>query len=282
MCLIAFALHADPACPLLIAANRDESFERPTAALHRWALPDGGEVLGGRDLREGGTWLGLNAQGRVAMLTNVRQLPLGSGPRSRGELVTRWLQGDGDVDQLAEGLDPAAYSGFNLVVGDFHRRQWTWLSNRQPDTAHGAAEMPMLHRQTLAPGVYGLSNASLDTPWPKTQRLKQALHDSLRRLDAADQAWQQPLTRSLADRSAAPDAELPHTGVPDDLERALSSPFVHMPGRGYGTRSSLLVRTRPAEGGAGWQVEMDEWTHSANDAGVALAGAAARHESLRW
>ena len=129
MCLIAFALHADPVCPLLIAANRDEFLDRPTEGLHRWALADGTHIVAGRDLRDGGTWLGLSPNGRVAMLTNVRQQQAGPGSRSRGELVTRWLQGHADDEQLAAAIDPAAYGGFNLVVGDFHRQRWSWLSN---------------------------------------------------------------------------------------------------------------------------------------------------------
>lgn len=283
MCLIAFALHADPGCPLLIAANRDEFLNRPTAALHRWSLADGTEILAGRDLRDGGTWLGLSARGRVAMLTNVRQTLSGPGSRSRGELVTRWLQGDGDEDQLANAIDPIAYGGFNLVVGDFHHHRWTWLSNRHPDAPH-EPHSPELHRKTLAAGVYGLSNASLDTPWPKTQRLKQAVNDALlglRERTAADGDWILPLARTLADRAQAEARELPHTGVPDDMERALSSPFVHMPDRAYGTRSSLVVSARPS--GSGWDVNMDEWTHDHTTAASTLFEAAPhRRETLVW
>lgn len=259
MCLIAFALNADPACPLLIAANRDEYLDRPTAPLHRWALPDGTEVVGGRDLRDGGTWLGLSPQGRVAMLTNVRQAVLGPGARSRGELVTRWLQGGGDVDRFADGIDPAAYGGFNLVVGDFQARRWSWLGNRQPDHPH--EDRPVaLHRRALGDGVYGLSNASLDTPWPKTQRLKQAVRTSLEQVRRdARSGWIDPLAQALFDDQPAPHTDLPRTGVPGDAERALSSAFVRMPGRAYGTRSSLVASARPAD--SGWQVDVMEWTH---------------------
>lgn len=284
MCLIAFALNADPACPLLIAANRDEFMDRPTQALHRWQMADGSDVLAGRDLRDGGTWLGLSPRGRVAMLTNVRQSVNGPGARTRGELVTRWLQSDTAPEVWADALDPAAYAGFNLVVGDFHRRQWSWLSNRDPASPH-AAHPPRLHHQTLPAGVYGLSNASLDTPWPKSNRLKQAMQDALLHLRqptaSEGDGWWQPLTRTLGDGAAADAAELPHTGVPDDMERALSSPFVHMPTRAYGTRSSLLVRTRP--GASGWEVQMAEWTHDPADApGAALGREPQRREWLTW
>lgn len=285
MCLIAFALHADPRCPLLIAANRDEFLDRPTEALHRWTLADGTEIVAGRDLRDGGTWLGLSPGGRVAMLTNVRQSQAGPGARSRGELVTRWLQGHGDdphADQLAAAIDPGAYGGFNLVVGDFHGQRWTWLSNRHPDAPH-EARSPELYRKSLAAGVYGLSNASLDTPWPKTQRLKQAVADALvgLRQPSATDDWLQPLARTLTDRAQAHAPELPHTGVPDDMERALSSPFVHMPERAYGTRSSLVVSARPGAR-SGWEVRMDEWTHDHARLGGPFEAAPHRRETLVW
>ncbi len=286
MCLIAFALNAAPGRPLLIAANRDEHLDRPTAPLHRWALPGGVEVVGGRDLREGGTWLGLSAQGRVAMLTNVRQATAHPGARSRGELVTRWLQDPaGDAERFAAGLDAAAYAGFNLVVGDFHARRWSWLSNRRPDDPH-APDVPAtaLHQRALGDGVYGLSNASLDTPWPKTLRLKQAMHDALARPGAADlqDGWAAPLLQALFDDQPAPAADRPRTGVPADAERALSSPFVHMPQRGYGTRSSLLVSAR-ADDAPGWRVEVMEWTHELAQAERPSPDKARLHqENLRW
>lgn len=281
MCLIAFALHVEPHCPLLIAANRDEFHDRPTAALHRWSLDDGTEIVSGRDLRDGGTWLALSPKGRVAMLTNVRQSLAGPGARSRGELVTRWLQSDGDTDRFASTIDPAAYGGFNLVVGDFHRHQWSWLGNRDPASPH-EPRAPALHRKPLGAGVYGLSNASLDTPWPKTLRLKQAVHESLNSLRhrAHDEGWMGPLTRTLVDAGPAEARELPHTGVPDDMERALSSPFVRMSGRAYGTRSSLVVSTQP--GAAGWDVHMDEWTHDPSFDPASIDRAAHRGETLHW
>ncbi len=281
MCLIAFALNADPACPLRIAANRDEYLDRPTAPLHRWTLPDGTEVLGGRDLREGGTWLGLSPRGHVAMLTNVRQAMAGPGSRSRGELVTRWLRGDGDAQRFAEGIDPGAYGGFNLVVGDFHTRRWSWLGNRPPDAPH-AAHPPALHRRTLPDGVYGLSNASLDTPWSKTRRLKHAMLQSLEHPGAGDpERWSEPLRQALFDDRPAPDDEMPDTGVPGEAERALSSPFVRMPGRAYGTRSSLLVNARPVSDG--WQVDLMEWTHDHASDRVPEPSAPAQHRvGLRW
>jgi uncharacterized protein with NRDE domain len=283
MCLIAFALHADPACPLLIAANRDEFLDRPTAALHRWALADGTEIVAGRDLRDGGTWLGLSPTGRVAMLTNVRQTQAGPGARSRGELVTRWLRGDGDEDDLAEAIDPGAYGGFNLVVGDFHRARWSWLSNRDPESPHDSGP-PALHRQALGAGLYGLSNASLDTPWPKTVQLKQALGESLARLQANrsmdDGEWMHPLATRLTEAAPATPGDLPRTGVSADMERALSSPFVRMADRAYGTRSSLVVRALPSA--HAWDVQVDEWTHDPLQPVAGLDPARHRRETLVW
>ncbi|MCW5652426.1 NRDE family protein [Hydrogenophaga sp.] len=277
MCLIAFAVNADAACPLLIAANRDEYLDRPTLPLHRWTLADGTEVTGGRDLRDGGTWLGVSGTGRVAMLTNVRQSVIGPGARSRGELVTRWLQGDGDAARFADQLDPAAYAGFNLVLGDFPAGRWHWLSNRDPDKPH-EMRPAALHGRALGNGVYGLSNASLDTPWPKTVRLKRAVDDALQQLmtQDADDAWIEGLTQVLFDEQPASRGTLPNTGVPDAAERALSSAFVRMPGGAYGTRSSLVVSARPS--GAGWQVDLREWTHDHRTGSPGTA----RHEQLHW
>jgi uncharacterized protein with NRDE domain len=280
MCLIAFAVGADPAVPLLIASNRDEFFDRPTAPLHRWALPNGMAVAGGRDLRDGGTWLGANAQGRVAMLTNVRSHDMGPAARSRGDLPNRWLSGEIDWPALLGGLSAADYGGFNLVVGDAVSGVWGWLSNRDPAQPH-APQTPALHSRRLPPGLYGLSNATLDTGWPKTLRLKQALSEALAQGKDVDAAKARLLS-ALGDTAWALDHELPQTGVPTEAERALSSPFVRIPDRAYGTRTSLLLRATldgASEGPLGWRVQLDEWTHS-DGPGAAPAWRADQHASL--
>lgn len=289
MCLIAFAVDVHAACPLLIAANRDEFLDRPTAGLHRWTLPGGTEVVAGRDLRDGGTWLGVSPGGRVAMLTNVLDGQLSAGRRSRGELVTRWLAGDQTWPDLQASVDPSAYGGFNLVVGDFHQHFWAWLCNRDPLQPHQVplARHAQLHSKRLGSGIYGLSNATLNTPWPKTQRLTQALSDSLE--DAAQApnqspinttSWWSRLQHALLDALPAHDADLPGIGVALAQERALSSPFVSMPELGYGTRSSLLVRATPhSHQPACWQVNLDEWTHAH---AAATAPAQHRSETLVW
>lgn len=255
MCLIAFAIGTTPAWPLLLAGNRDEFFERPTAPLHRWTDSEAG-IWAGRDQRDGGTWLGLNEAGRVALLTNVRSPRPGPGRHSRGELATRWLEGGCSLERFVADLDPQAYGGFNLVVGDLRLGQWTWLCNRTPARPHTDTAVA-LHRQELTPGVYGLSNAVLDTPWHKTRRLKAAVGQAARQPED-EKLFSQTLAAALAD--TAPSDELPDTGVPGDWERALSSPFVCAPDRGYGTRSSLVVRVRSE--GRQHLADLQEWTHS--------------------
>jgi uncharacterized protein with NRDE domain len=275
MCLIAFAVAARPGLPLLLAANRDEFFERPTAPLHRWALPAGGEVLAGRDLRDGGTWLGVSLCGRVAMLTNVRGPEAAPGQRSRGELATRWLSGQ-RLDALKADIDPRAYGGFNLVVGDIHAGAWHWISNCDPRQPH-AGVVARLAGRTLAPGVYGLSNAALDTPWPKALRLKAALNASLQTAELAPEpaqraGWERELARALADGTTAPADALPATGIDPEREAGLSSAFVQLPDHAYGTRSSLALRIAAAPGAPGWRLDAHEWTHTPQ----------APHQPHRW
>ena len=274
MCLIAFAIDAAPGCPLLVAANRDEYLARPTAALQRWRLDGGTEVVAGRDLREGGTWMGVTPAGRVAWLTNVRQAGEARALRSRGELVARWLATGTDAEGFAEGLDPSAHGGFNLVLGDLRRGRWHWLSNRDPQRPH-AEQPPRLHLAPLAPGLHTLSNASLDTPWPKARRLADALRQALAEPGGDGGAADGLLADALTDTRVADDDELPASGVPIEIERALSSPFVRMPQRDYGTRSSTVLRWH-ADG----RLQVDEWTHAAPTARPSFAAAGHRRERL--
>lgn len=258
MCLIAFAIGASARWPLVIASNRDEFLNRPTRPLGRWQTDSGQEVISGRDLRAGGTWLGMTPGGRVAFLTNVREANPQAAPRSRGELVTRWLEETGDAAAFASALaqNSAAYGGFNLVLGDFQRNAWTWLTNR-------SAAVSALHAQPLAPGVYGLSNAALNTPWPKTTALKNALLTTLQAAPDLD-ALQVSLWTALASRERAPREHLPATGVPQALEEALSSAFVDFPEHAYGTRSSTVLLAsaqRSADAARRWEVRVEERTH---------------------
>lgn len=223
MCLIVFAWKLIPQCPLVLAANRDEFFERPTQPAGWW--DDHPQVYAGRDLKAGGTWLGVDRSGRVAALTNIRN---GHAPaadkRSRGELVANFLSGAAEprayVDQVRETA--CDYNGFNLLVGDEHSLYW--ISNDSQTSF-----------QSLEPGIYGLSNGSLDTPWPKIVRAK-AQFASLLCTAAPDDAYYE----MLADTTRPADNRLPDTGVSLEWERLLSP--ICIESDVYGTRASSIVR----------------------------------------
>lgn len=221
MCLLLFAYRVVPEYPLIVAANRDEFHERPTAPAAWW--PDRG-IFAGRDMEAGGTWMGVNRLGRFAAVTNFRE-PASHRPglRSRGTLVLEALdQATAPTAVLAQLQSRAPlYNGFNLIFGDGNGL-FSYGSRGEP--------------AALSSGVYGLSNHLLETPWPKVTRGKAALRDYL---DAGMAPTLEPLLDLLADRSAAPDADLPDTGVGIELERLLSPPFVR--GREYGTRCSSIV-----------------------------------------
>ena len=223
MCLIVFAWKLLPECPLVLAANRDEFFDRPTQAAHWW--DDHPLVYAGRDLQAGGTWLGINRSGRFAALTNIRKGgEKRDDVRSRGELVAGFLQSNLSAeDYLSSVRERAAeYNGFNLLLGD-HQHSF-WFSNE------GATSI-----QPLEPGIYGLSNGSLDTPWPKVLRAK-AQFSSLLCQGAPDDAY----FEMLSDTTRAADGRLPDTGVSLEWERLLSPICIESPE--YGTRASTLLR----------------------------------------
>jgi uncharacterized protein with NRDE domain len=220
MCLILVAWQAHPEYPLVVAANRDEFFRRPTAAASFWP---GGQILAGRDLEAGGTWMGTTVDGRFAALTNYRAPDLHrEGAASRGQLVADFLGSDeAPITWLAKcGTDAASYNPFNLLVGDRH----TLACFSSTDG----------RIRELAPGVYGLSNHLLDTPWPKVDAAKSSLSRALAALPD-----DRPLFDLLRDDSIHPDGALPRTGVSLEWERLLSAAFVKAPG--YGTRSSTVL-----------------------------------------
>ncbi len=219
MCLIVFAWRPGHALPLIVAANRDEFHQRPTRALGPW--PDAPGVYAGRDLEAGGTWLGVGPGGRFAALTNIRQPGQPSGKRSRGHLVAGFLEGALSArDYLAEVAGEVdTYAGFNLLVGDGQVLGYLHAHDAVP--------------RVLAPGVYGLSNAALDTPWPKLVRARQALERTL------DTPEPERLLALLADETPVPEAELPDTGVGLATERLLSTAFIASPH--YGTRARTVV-----------------------------------------
>ncbi|WP_233234836.1 NRDE family protein [Bordetella sp. LUAb4] len=229
MCLAVLALHELPHLPVLIAANRDEYHARPTAPAAPW--DDGSDIVAGRDLQSGGTWMGMTQGGRYALVTNFRD-PMRVLPDapSRGDLVGDFLRGDETPAAYAARIDTigARYNGYNLIVGDL-TGAW-YCSNR------GAPA------RALAPGIYALSNHLLDTPWPKLARTKAAF---TRLLQEHPQPDIEGLLLALADRSVAPDAELPDTGISLERERFLSSPFIVDPV--YGTRSSSVMAIGESE-----------------------------------
>lgn len=221
MCLIVFAWQKHPEYPLVVAANRDEFLSRPASPAHWW--PDAPDLLAGRDLEAGGTWMGLNRDGRFAALTNYRDPSRHiAGAPSRGALVRSALEDDASAEatlqHLAAGSD--AYAGFNLLVGDGKT-----LGVLESTT--GAVKM-------LEPGIYGLSNHLLDTPWPKLLHARTRLETVLTALpdDAAALAL-------LRDATPAPDPHLPDTGMSLEWERWLSPAFIRAPG--YATRCSSLI-----------------------------------------
>ena len=267
MCLIAFALNSSPRWPLVIAANRDESYDRPALPLATWQSEKGTTIVSGRDMRAGGTWLGSTPGGRVAFLTNVRETPAAkqAAPRSRGELVMRWLDGEMDAEGFMAQTDSASYSGFNLVTGNWQTGQWTWLSNRffaddspLPQRPDGAGWC----QRRLGPGVYGLSNAALDTPWPKTVALKAALSQAVLLQTEGD--LEAPLWGVLSSRKRSAASDLQDLCVPPDMEPALSSAFVDLPERAYGTRCTTIAVASLDAGSAGqqrWTLNIGEKTH---------------------
>jgi uncharacterized protein with NRDE domain len=226
MCLITFAWHVVPGMPLIATGNRDEYHNRPAAPAGWWS--DSPLVFAGRDLQGGGTWMGVTQTGRFAALTNVRAPnDQRDDARSRGELAADFLTGTMSakayVAHLAQASDD--YNGFNLLVGDQH--ELIWYSNRAADDVRNG--------QPITPGIYGLSNARLDTPWPKVVRTK-AEFASLLCQGATDEAFFEMLT----DTRKATDCRLPNTGLSLELERALSAVCIETPD--YGTRASTIAR----------------------------------------
>ncbi|MHA6491984.1 NRDE family protein [Pseudomonas borbori] len=219
MCLIVFAWRPSHSLPLVLAANRDEFYARPSLPLAEW--PEAPGVYAGRDLEAGGTWLGIGPDGRFAALTNIRNPRQPPRGRSRGELPLQFLRGPlGPQAFLQDAAKRAGdYSEFNLLIGDHHQ---LWFLNSD-------ARVPL----QLQEGVYGLSNAELDTPWPKVEKAKAMLHECLISPNTS------ALLDLLHDGQQAKDAALPDTGVGLNTERLLSSIFIAT--RSYGTRASSVL-----------------------------------------
>jgi uncharacterized protein with NRDE domain len=224
MCLILFAYETHPRYRLVLAANRDEFFDRPTAALDQWQ--DHPHVVAGRDLKEMGTWMGINRRGYLAAITNYRD-PAVIQPRapSRGHLVADYLTGDIPARSYLEHVEARGrrYNGFNLLVGD--TRGLYYLSNRDQTGV-----------RRIAPGYYGLSNHLLNTPWPKVESGVRALAAVLEKDIHPDI---ESMLDLLMNQTPAADDRLPDTGVSRAWEKILSSVFIRS--SNYGTRSSSLL-----------------------------------------
>lgn len=222
MCLLLFSFREHFRYPLVLAANRDEDYDRPSASAFFWDdVPD---MLAGRDLRKGGTWFGITKKGRIAALTNYRDpASVKDDAPSRGWLVGDFLSGHKQSLTYLQNLASRAdrYNGFSLILGDLSRLYY--FSNRD-----GMFE--------LSPGLYGLSNHLLDTPWPKVKRGKEALRSLLSR---EEKPLPEEIFNILTDRSMPDDESLPDTGVGLEWERILSPMFISSPT--YGTRSSTVL-----------------------------------------
>jgi uncharacterized protein with NRDE domain len=225
MCLLIFAHQVAREYPLLVAANRDEFHARPTSASDFWAAHP--ELLAGKDLQQGGTWMGVTRSGRFAAVTNYRDPSRSAAaPRSRGELPLAYLTGSKDPETYLNTVAPLAqdYGGFNLLVGDRHYL-WYFTNSDGSDP------------QCLPPGVYGLSNARLDTPWPKVELGKARMLALLQAGTISHSA----LATVVTDRRLADQRTLGGYGLDGSMETTLSAQFIVT--ETYGTRSSTTVWT---------------------------------------
>ncbi len=223
MCLITFAYCSHPRYRLVMAANRDEFYDRRTEPLHEWR--ENSDVVAGRDLQAGGTWMGISKSGRFAAVTNFREGEIPQDPEalSRGKLVADFLGNNLEPQAFAEALHSMGqhYNGFNLLLAD--RDKLVYCSNRSSKV------------RLLQPGVFSLSNHLLNTPWPKAVKTRAALRSAL----ADDNLDAEALLSLLSSRKTYPDHMLPETGVAPHMERALSASFIVTPA--YGTRSTTAL-----------------------------------------
>jgi uncharacterized protein with NRDE domain len=229
VCLVVLAIRQSRRYPLILAGNRDEFHARPTQRAGWWGDKPG--IVGGRDLQAGGSWLALHRSGRFATVTNFRDAePLSADFRSRGHLVTEYLEGGKSPFDYVSAIDTERYAGFNLIVGDAH--QAAYVSNR------GAGP------RELTAGVYGISNALLDAPSDKVLRSKSGLRTLLKN-DAANETT---MLRLLADREPGPVEEVRPGALGFSTGHAITAPFIVTPT--YGTRCSTIVL---ADGDSSWQ-----------------------------
>ena len=218
MCLIVVGWRVHPDYPLVVAANRDEFYARPTAIAAPW--PDAPQIIGGIDLEAGGTWLGVTESGRFAAVTNVREPNMAKAASSRGALTRDFLLANMPAGDFAQQIEGSHYAGFNLLLSD--GESLLYCSNRDGKP------------RALPPGIYGLSNHLLDSPWPKLVQARQRFTAALQHLPEEAAFFE-----LLADQTIVEDDKLPQTGVPLEWERLLSAVFVKS--ENYGTRASTLL-----------------------------------------
>ena len=228
MCLAVIAYQSAEKWPLVLVTNRDEVHTRNAIPVGPWV--DHPSIVAGRDVTGGGTWLGLSTEGRIALLTNVREpgRHIPDAP-TRGQLTERFLLAEDSPADHARSLqdDMNRYNGFNLLIGDMNEL-W-YVSNRSNRSPH-----------KLHPGVFGLSNAELQTPWPKLVKTRDAVASHLESLSTTNQDLDyQVLFDIMSDRQTPPDDQLPSTGVGIERERMLGSPFIKS--ETYGTRCTTIV-----------------------------------------
>lgn len=221
MCLISFNWGDHPGYQLILVGNRDEFFDRPSSSLHVWP----GGFYGGKDLKGGGTWMGFHPNGRFAALTNYRNSKAPeANPISRGHLVKDFLESREKPFEYLHKIQKKMheYEGFNLLVAQ--GSQMAYLSNARSEA------------EVVSPGIHGISNAFLDTPWPKVEQAKKELQERI----ANNELDEGSLLRLLQSKSYAPDKSLPDTGVSLDMERILSAQFIQM-GQEYGTVNTTVI-----------------------------------------
>jgi uncharacterized protein with NRDE domain len=220
MCLVAFSWKNHPEYPLIISANRDEFFDRPSQKMHVWESG----FYAGKDLRSGGTWMGFHPNGRWSLLTNYRDFTNPKNAQiSRGKLVETWLESHISPEEYLEGIRKFQdeYDGFNLLVSD--GKKLFYLSNYSPEI------------EEVEPGIYGLSNALLDDAWPKVELAKSQLGQLIKsEFSTID------LLNILKSKETYPEEKLPNTGVPIEMESSLSAQLIRMPGN-YGTVSAAAM-----------------------------------------
>ena len=219
MCLIGIALDEHPDFPFMLWSNRDEFYERPTTEIHLQKAEK--DMIAGKDLRQGGTWLGITPDGFFAALTNVRPMPEMNGARSRGELIPSYIFGRNSEESII--ANKHLYNGFNFLYGSLTNGVG-YISNQHHK------------RQTIDSGIHGISNGDLNEPWPKVNYIKEKMRESavIPGNDLLDFAFS-----ALADTKRADKSQLPDTGVGEEMEKILSSAFIKS--STYGTRCSTVL-----------------------------------------